>query len=76
VLLLDLGLQLIPPGLPDNAWATPPISGLLEAGYRLVEAALADYPEPLGIFHKVVLMQQDEVRRQSDFGPHPRHGWG
>ena len=74
-LVIDLGLQLVPPGLPGNSWATPPLSELLEVGYKMVEAALSGYPEPAELFRKFVVMQQAEVSRQSEQG-HPRHGWG
>mgnify|MGYP003377441598 CR=1 FL=1 len=74
--VLHLGLQLVPPGLPDSAWATPPLSELLEVGYNMVATTLANCPESSEIFHKVVVAWRDKVKRLEDQGPNHPRGWG
>jgi len=74
-LLLDLGFQLVPPGLPDSSWATSPLREQLEAGYNMIGSALSSYPEPAAIFRRVVEAQQADIKRLSD-DENPRRGWG
>lgn len=74
--ILNLGLQLIPPGLPENAWACPPLCDLLEAGYKCVEQALSGQSEPLELFRDLAVNRQRAARlalRERDTG---LAGWG
>lgn len=74
--VLNLGLQLVPPHLPDSSWAFPPLCDLIEPAYQCIEEALKVYPEPLSLFRRLALDRQRAAREQANDQGRGPTGWG